>query len=77
MNGVKHVDSTGRGDVAAELPRSNDYDLVIIEAVVAHGEERLLAHAARKERPEVFPSRDLPNRIHSSANPRTHADYAR
>jgi|ERR1044071_5850095 DNA-binding NarL/FixJ family response regulator len=52
MNGIKHVDSTGRGDVAAELLRSNDYDLVIIEAVVPHGEERLLAHVAR-EHPSI------------------------
>ncbi|HEV7240725.1 MAG TPA: hypothetical protein VGQ36_15910 [Thermoanaerobaculia bacterium] len=48
MNGIDHIDSTGRGDVAADLLRGNDYDLVVIEAVVPFGDERLLAHIARQ-----------------------------
>jgi len=47
MSGIDHIDSTGRGDVAADLLRANDYDVVVIEAVVPYGDERLLAHIAR------------------------------
>jgi hypothetical protein len=47
MIGVDHIDSTGRGDIAADLLRANVYDLVVIEAVVPYGDERLLAHIAR------------------------------
>ena len=46
--GIDHIDSTGRGDVAASLLRSNDYDVVVIEAVVPFGDERLLAYIARQ-----------------------------
>lgn len=56
MCGIDHINATGRGDVAADLLRTNDYDVVVIEAVVPFGDERLLAHIARQ---------------HPSAGPRT------
>lgn len=52
MNGIDHVDSTARGDVAANLLDRNDYDVVILEPVVPHGEEHLLAYLMRS-RPTV------------------------
>jgi len=52
MNGIDHVDSTSRGDVAANLLDRNDYDIVILEATVPYGEERLLCHLSRS-RPSV------------------------
>lgn len=46
--GMDSTDSTGRGDVAADLLRVNDYDVVVIEAVVPFRDERFLAHVARR-----------------------------
>jgi DNA-binding NtrC family response regulator len=52
MNGIDHVDSTSKGDTAANLLERNDYDVVILEAVVPYGEERLLRYLSRS-RPSV------------------------
>lgn len=52
MNGIDHVDSTARSDTAVNLLDRNEYDVVILEAVVPHGEERLLRYLSRS-RPSV------------------------
>lgn len=49
MNGVVHVDSTTKGDIAANLLDRNDYDIIILEAVVPYGDERLLRHISRSQ----------------------------
>jgi DNA-binding NtrC family response regulator len=53
MNGIDHVDSTSKGDTAANLLDRDDYDVVILEAVVPYGEERLLRYLSRS-RPSVL-----------------------
>jgi DNA-binding response OmpR family regulator len=52
MNGIDHIDSTGRGDTAANLLEANDYDVVVLEAVVPYHDERLLSYLSRS-RPSV------------------------
>ena len=52
MNGINHIDSASRGDTAANLLQANDYDVVIMEAVVPYHDERLLAYLSRS-RPSV------------------------
>jgi len=52
MNEIVHCDSTSKGDTAADLLDRNEYDVVILEAVVPYGEERLLAFLSRS-RPSV------------------------
>lgn len=52
MNGIDHIDSTSRGDAADDLLRANEYDVVILEAVVPYHDERLLAHLSRS-RPSI------------------------
>ncbi len=52
LNGMDHIDSTSKGDTAANLLDRNDYDVVILEAVVLYGHERLLGYLSRS-RPGV------------------------
>lgn len=52
MAGIERIDSTSRGDVAAKMLESDDYDVVILEPVVPYGEERLLQYLARS-RPSI------------------------
>ncbi len=52
MNGFDQIDSTSRGDTAAAFLQANDYDVVVLEAVVPYHDERLLAHLSR-DRPSV------------------------
>ena len=47
MNGTAHFDCTSRGDTAADLLDRNEYDVVILEALVPYGEERLLGYLSR------------------------------
>lgn len=47
MNGIEDVDWTSRGDTAANLLDRNDYHVVILEAVVPYGEERLISYLSR------------------------------
>ena len=52
MTNVVRIDSTLRGDTAASLLERNDYDVVILDAVIPLGEESLLRHLARS-RPSI------------------------
>jgi len=52
MNGMDHIDSASKGDTAANLLDRNEYDVVILEAVVPYGQERLLGYLSRS-RPSV------------------------
>jgi DNA-binding NarL/FixJ family response regulator len=52
MTGVARIDATLRGDTAAGLLERNDYDVVILDALIPHGEESLLGHLARS-RPSI------------------------
>ena len=59
MNGIGHCDSTSKGDTAADLLDRNEYDVVILEALVPYGEERLLGY-----RTHPLPRRRDGNRPH-------------